>query len=88
MTLSKRLALLGAQSAITLAKPRGLGSSLGLLDRRPFPYRQFSELTKANGRRAFLVDTLALVISFSMLDLDLEIGMNFVVLRTFGISSI
>ncbi|KAL9840921.1 putative Coiled-coil domain-containing protein [Arabidopsis thaliana] len=61
MTLSKRLALLGAQSAITLAKPRGLGSSLGLLDRRPFPYRQFSELTKANGRRAFLVDTLALV---------------------------
>ncbi|KAG7579349.1 Coiled-coil domain-containing protein 90-like [Arabidopsis thaliana x Arabidopsis arenosa] len=61
MTLSKRLALLGAQSAITLAKPRGLGSSLGLLNRRQFPYRQYSELTKANGRRAFLVDTLALV---------------------------
>ncbi|EOA31368.1 hypothetical protein CARUB_v10014544mg [Capsella rubella] len=61
MTLCKRLALLGAQSAISLAKPRGLGSSLGLIDRRPFPYRSFSELTKANGRRAFLVDTLALV---------------------------
>lgn len=81
MTLSKRLALLGAQSAISLAKPRGLGSSsLGLLDRRPFPFRQFSELTKANGRRAFLVDTLALVISFvqfSLCRLDLELSMNF-----------
>lgn len=77
MTLSKRLALLGAQSAITLAKPRGLGSSLGLLNRRQFPYRQYSELTKANGRRAFLVDTLALVISLSLCRLDLETGMNF-----------
>ncbi|KAL1192303.1 hypothetical protein V5N11_020244 [Cardamine amara subsp. amara] len=62
MTLPKRLALLGAQSAISLAKPRGLGFSYGLLDRRrPFPYRQISELSKPNGKRAFLVDTLALV---------------------------
>lgn len=77
MTLSKRLALLGAQSAITLAKPRSLGSSLGLLNRRQFLYRQYSDLTKANGRRAFLVDTLALVISISLCRLDLETGMNF-----------
>lgn len=61
MNLSKRLALLGAQS---VAKPRGLdSSSFGLIHRRPVPFRQISELTKVNGKRAFLVDTLALVIS-------------------------
>lgn len=65
MNLSKRLALLGAQSALSIARPRGLGSSsssaYGLIDRRPFQFRQISELTKVNGKRAFLVDTLALV---------------------------
>lgn len=63
MNLSKRLALLGAQSALSIARPRGLGSSssYGLIDRRPFQLRQISELTKVNGKRAFLVDTLALV---------------------------
>ncbi|KAJ0265333.1 Uncharacterized protein HA466_0016400 [Hirschfeldia incana] len=75
MNLSRKLAQLGAQSAIAIARPRGLGSltssrprglgssssAYGLIDRRPFQFRQISELTKVNGKRAFLVDTLALV---------------------------
>ncbi|KAG7584040.1 hypothetical protein ISN44_As08g035430 [Arabidopsis suecica] len=42
MNMSKRLALLGARSALSLARRQGLGSSY----RRPFSYRQISELTK------------------------------------------
>ncbi|CAA7023155.1 unnamed protein product [Microthlaspi erraticum] len=61
MNLSKRLALSGAQSAFSMARPRGFGSSIGFIDRRPFPYRQISELTEANGERAVIVDKLAKV---------------------------
>ncbi|KAG7584004.1 hypothetical protein ISN44_As08g035070 [Arabidopsis suecica] len=43
MTMSKRLALLGSQY---VARTRGHGSSYALIDRRLFPYRQFSDLSK------------------------------------------
>ncbi|CAN8271364.1 unnamed protein product [Cochlearia groenlandica] len=56
MNFSRRLYLLASQSAA--AKPRGGLVSFMIHNHR----RQFSELAKVNnGRRAFLVDTLALV---------------------------
>ncbi|CAA7035606.1 unnamed protein product [Microthlaspi erraticum] len=64
--LSKRLALLGVRSAISVSKSsRGVGSSYGLIDRRRlFPYRQISDFTKdssppSNSQMETLEDYLA-----------------------------
>lgn len=63
----KRVGLLGTNSAIALTRFGGYyGAS------KSFPpissFRHFSHLVKSNGQRLFLVDTLALVICFPLLN--------------------
>lgn len=63
---AKWLGLLGINSGIGLSKFGRSGASILLSSTSRFrhlDYRLNSELVKSNGRRLFLVDTLALVIS-------------------------
>lgn len=62
----KRVGLLGRNSGIGLYGFGVYGSSQVLSPAFRYPdldYRQISQLVKSNGKRLFLVDTLALVIS-------------------------
>ncbi|XP_010548078.1 PREDICTED: protein FMP32, mitochondrial [Tarenaya hassleriana] len=56
MAMYKRLAVFGVESAVSFAKSRGLNASHSMIDRR-----FNSEPVKSDRKRAFLVDTLALV---------------------------
>lgn len=61
----RRVGLLGSNSVIASTGFRGGGGGFGV-SKSSFPSisgcRNFSELVKSNGKRLFLVDTLALVI--------------------------
>ncbi|KAK9287381.1 hypothetical protein L1049_015799 [Liquidambar formosana] len=62
MALCRRVVQLGANSAIYYGtKYRGFNSLSPSSCVNRFDYRQISQLVNSNGRRAFLVDTLALV---------------------------
>ena len=64
MALRKRMVQLGCNSAFYSTKFRFINSSASASTcvSNRFDYRHISQLVNPNGKRAFLVDTLALVI--------------------------
>ncbi|EFH62489.1 hypothetical protein ARALYDRAFT_900318 [Arabidopsis lyrata subsp. lyrata] len=58
--MSKRLALLGSQY---VARTRGHGSSYAMIDRRPFPYRQFSDLSEEFSGNTHLLIVLTMLLN-------------------------
>lgn len=60
MALCKRVVKLVADSGVRVTKSQGFNLNYS----NTIGYRQISQLVKSNGKRAFLVDTLQLVLYF------------------------